>query len=78
MHFQVIVEMQSFKNRNALSETVSPHCIVGTQCTLSYCLEAKKYVWVGMEEIQKSCKSERKYENVVVKAYSDMNMILML
>ena len=64
-YFQVIVEMQDFKNKNTLSETVSPHCIVGTQCTLSYCLEAKMYVWVGMEGIQKSFKSEIKYENVV-------------
>ena len=50
-YFQVIVEIQDVENRNTLSETVSPHCIVGTQCTLSYCLEAKKYVWVGMEGI---------------------------
>ena len=67
LYFQVIVEIQDVKNRNTLSETVSPHCIVGTQCTLSYCLEAKKYyVWVGMKGIWKSCESEIKYENVVV------------
>ena len=65
-YFQVIVGMQDFKNKYTLSETVSPHCIVGTQCTLSNCLEAKMYVWVGMEGIQKSFKSEIKYENVVV------------